>query len=136
VTNISEIIADLAARRSCLDEAIRQLQALDSEKKPSAAAKVSTAKPLAAQKHKPSKALRKSCIELASTSDKPMSITDAIRQAVREGDRTIAEIADRVEELIPGVRRASISEIAMQRVKAGEFYKDSNLKVRFVKGAN
>ena len=40
--------------------------------------------------------------------DGKMSITEAVRVAVREAPRTNAEIKDRVEELLPGTKREAV----------------------------
>lgn len=62
-----------------------------------------------------------------------LTVSDAIRQAVREAERTSIEVADRVQQLLPDSSRDTISTIISQRLKVGELRKDDYLKLHLVK---
>jgi hypothetical protein len=63
------------------------------------------------------------------------TISDTIRQAVREKSRTSIEVIDRVVSLLslPKEQRGKISAIIGQRVSAREFVKDEMGKLRIAR---
>jgi hypothetical protein len=70
-----------------------------------------------------------------ATEAQKLTLTNAIRHAIGELPRTSIEVADRVQRLIPGADRGSISAIINQRMNKGEFGKDDNLKLFIVRAA-
>jgi hypothetical protein len=79
---------------------------------------------------RPKKRKKVAKIAVVNGASAAMRLTDAIRQAIREKPRTQIEVADRVEQLVPGVGRNSINAIIGQRMSAGEFAKTDDLTPR------
>jgi hypothetical protein len=76
-----------------------------------------------------------------SDTERPMpgpsqvTVSNAIRDAVKEKPRTSTEVTDRVMNVLglPKENRSSVITIIGQRVSAGEFVKDEQLKLRIAR---
>lgn len=73
---------------------------------------------------------RRTPARTAAAAAQPLSIRDAIRQAVHESPRTNAEIFDRVAEIIPSAGRESVTTMLSQLRAKNEIGKGDDLKWR------
>jgi hypothetical protein len=90
--------------------------------------RVATQVPIRVKKER--KVARRAPARTTAAAAQPLSIRDAIRQAVHESPRTTAEICDRVAEIIPSAGRESVTTMLSQLRAKNEIGKGDDLKWR------
>ncbi|MDE2097833.1 MAG: hypothetical protein KGL39_11340 [Patescibacteria group bacterium] len=129
---ISAAIAAFSGKLSAPAEAPRQTAAPVEE--PRIQRALPAPRKAARRTAKTARAMKSATASPVFESNKPLSITDAIRAAVREAPRTNAEVLDAVRLMGINTESSTVSTILCQRRAANEMYKGEDLKWHFAKG--